>query len=401
MLTYAIGFVQNVQLVCFAVVFVCMWLQDRANRSMGWLACEYLAGAAGAALQLAAPVLPAILAAGLSQEAPVVGYACLHAGIVTFFRRGRSTLWISLALILINTPLCLAWSHPGGFSKSSILIDGVLAIQTAISTALLISTREAESSWPRRLMALFLAVYSAVEFARVAVFLVTHKLPGEISPAVETASGIVYVVSCSVLPLAFIWMMNTRLHADLTRQSHLDPLTGILNRRGLEIFVDQELARLARSRQDFAVVTLDIDHFKQVNDSLGHSAGDEVLCAVSRLFASMLRENDAVGRLGGEEFALILPMTSRRAALPFAERIRTTLAAETIRLTSTSVHVAASFGITCTAGRHGIPWTTLLDEADRALYEAKRLGRNRTVVYGEAPGDPQQPGANLLATAGR
>src|SRR6202034_1972027 len=121
------------------------------------------------------------------------------------------------------------------------------------------------------------------------------------------ASGMVYVVSCSALPLAFIWMMNSRLLLHLNRQSMIDPLTEVLNRRGLQAAAEVELARYERSRQDLAVAILDLDYFKLLNDRYGHSAGDSVLCEFSVFLRAMVRETDIVGRIGGEEFVLLLP----------------------------------------------------------------------------------------------
>lgn len=398
MLTYAIGLIQDVQLFCFAIVFVCMALQDRSNRSLRYLCFAYLAGAVGGILELGAPVLPAWIASGIAAEAAPIGYACIHASIVYFVGRGERTRWVSVALIAAGLPFYMFWRAPAVQPQSATLVDAILAVQTALSAWLLFTTPRDETRRPRMVMGGFLALYSAVETSRVIVFLVTHKLPGQVSPAIEIASGIVYIISCSVLPLAFIWMMNSRLHADLRRQSLIDPLTQVLNRRGLTAAADRELARCQRFGVDLAVVIADIDHFKRLNDAYGHARGDFVLSSVATLFQQMLRKTDSIGRLGGEEFVILLPGTGTSGALELVERLRTALESYPFMLGQKVGSVTASFGITSHAGRNTMTWDMLLPEADTAMYAAKRAGRNRSHLFSassSAPEPPPSPGRLL------
>jgi diguanylate cyclase (GGDEF)-like protein len=387
-LTYAIGFVQDVQLTCFAVILVCMALGDRANRSLRWLAFAYVAGFGGALLDLAShffgPRLSHWFSLGLVMEAPVVGYACLFAAVAAFVRRGERARWLCFGLAAATLPFFLAWSHPHTISRSATLQDGILAVDTALAVVLLFSASERETRLPRRTLAAFLAFYSVVEFARVAVFLIAHQMPARVSPALETTSAFVYVVACSVLPLGFIWMMNARLLVHLNRQSMIDPLTELLNRRGLHAAAELELARHERSGRNFAVVVLDLDHFKQLNDRFGHAGGDTILCEVSVLLLRMLRETDVIGRFGGEEFVLLLPDADARTALIAVERLRLALSEHPFRLGTRSTRITASFGVTLSAGRLNLSWERLQHEADLALYAAKRDGRNLTRLYDEA-----------------
>ncbi len=387
MLTYAVCFIQNVQLACFSIVFVMMALNNRGNRSLRWLAYAYLAGCAGGIFQLAEPVLPAWTSLTFETLAAPVGYACIHASIVFFVRRGGRTQWVSLALVLGSVVMYLWWSlpvfNPHGARIDQIvnLSDFTLAIQTAFSSWLLFSTIDKETAWPRRVMGAFLAFYSAVELARVAAFLIAGKTPDLVAPWVEAASGIVYVVSCSVLPLAFIWMMNARLYAEMGRQMTTDPLTQICNRRGLQAAGELELARYLRGGQDFAVVLVDLDHFKRLNDTFGHAAGDTVLHQAAALLRSLLRESDVLGRLGGEEFVLLLPAATAQGAMTLVERLRLSVEHFSFDLGHHETCVTASFGVTFTAKRKALTWTLLLSEADQALYAAKRAGRNRCQLH--------------------
>jgi diguanylate cyclase (GGDEF)-like protein len=191
-----------------------------------------------------------------------------------------------------------------------------------------------------------------------------------------------YVVASSLTPLAFLWMLQSRLLGDLKRQSVMDPLTGLLNRRGFEdgwMYVCESYQRTGRG---FALAVADIDHFKKINDTYGHANGDIVLCGVANVLRTMVRESDLTGRLGGEEFIFVLREVTETQAVVLVERIRKALAEYQFRLTGDLVHVSASFGVTLTDGRQSPSlMTLLLHEADSAMYQAKAAGRNQTQLY--------------------
>ena len=158
-----------------------------------------------------------------------------------------------------------------------------------------------------------------------------------------------------------------------------DPLTGIPNRRAFFESIEHERARLTRYPGEAAVLMIDIDHFKQINDTSGHAAGDAVLCHIVRQVRKLLREPDILARLGGEEFAILLPKTSREGALGLAERVRKVLEDTPLIYNDVPIHVTASVGVTIMS--HTDPNTDkTLSRADHALYEAKRNGRNRVEI---------------------
>jgi diguanylate cyclase len=219
-------------------------------------------------------------------------------------------------------------------------------------------------------MGTFLCFYSAVEFVRVGVYLSTGIMPDHAAPWVETASGIVYVVSCSLLPMNFIWMQNARLHAHMGRQMTTDPLTQLLNRRGLESAGELEVARYLRERRDFAVAMMDIDHFKRLNDTLGHLGGDRVLSETAQLIRGLVRKSDTVGRLGGEEFVILLPGTPPEGAAKLVENLRLAVSRHVFSIEGQEVSITASFGVALSGSRPDLAWEILLSEADQALYQA-------------------------------
>ncbi len=157
--------------------------------------------------------------------------------------------------------------------------------------------------------------------------------------------------------------------AELVRDSVLDPLTHVLNRRGLTDMFDRERARLRRRGGAISVMVLDIDHFKAINDKQGHAAGDLVLQSLSRQLESFLRATDGLCRLGGDEFAVLMPDTDGEAALLLARRVRALLPLP-VDLLSHVEHVRFSVGVAC--GTSDSELETLLARADAQMYEDKR-----------------------------
>lgn len=169
--------------------------------------------------------------------------------------------------------------------------------------------------------------------------------------------------------------------AELQRLAHTDPLTGLANRRLFMQRLDEEVGRVERHAGALSVVILDLDHFKTINDGHGHDAGDRVLAAVAEHILAVKRRSDVAARIGGEEFALLLPATESSGAAHLAERL-----CETIRAMDTGHMLTGAGGspLTVTASlgfatvRHGDPaLTSLLKRADEALYRAKHGGRDR------------------------
>ncbi len=174
--------------------------------------------------------------------------------------------------------------------------------------------------------------------------------------------------------------MATRIAAQkaaLTEVAISDPLTGLHNRRSFQVRLAEEVERTRRSQVPFALLLLDLDHFKQVNDRFGHQAGDQALQAVAAVLHNHLRAVDLPARIGGEEFAVLLPDTSGAGAVEAAERLRAAIAAHPIPHPHATITVSASIGVAwCPV--HADSGDGLLRVADQAMYQAKRAGRNRT-----------------------
>ncbi|MDH0099110.1 diguanylate cyclase [Pseudomonas sp. GD04158] len=171
----------------------------------------------------------------------------------------------------------------------------------------------------------------------------------------------------------------SNLHEQLREQALCDPLTGLYNRRYLDEFFSRELARAQRENLPLALALIDLDHFKRLNDECGHLVGDDVLKAVAKHLLDNLRSTDAVFRIGGEEFLLILPGLDAQAAMARLEALRTQLSqvGQPTRIGTLPVTLSAGIAIW---PAHGQGLDSLLQAADVALYRAKRDGRNRVEV---------------------
>jgi len=175
-----------------------------------------------------------------------------------------------------------------------------------------------------------------------------------------------------------------RRNSDLSEISARDSLTGLYNRWYVMEKIDSEMNRSVRHGSPVSLIMLDIDHFKEVNDSFGHSAGDHVLRLVGKVLRDSCRVYDVPGRYGGEEFCVVLPETKVGSTTVVAERIREKLAASHFDVGAESVVVTASMGIAGTDPTDvdgALSPSTLIDRADRALYSAKHHGRNRVEMW--------------------
>lgn len=167
----------------------------------------------------------------------------------------------------------------------------------------------------------------------------------------------------------------------LTHQSEHDPLTGLPNRRSFERKLEVELERVERSMGQVSLAILDIDNFKQVNDTYGHPCGDEVLVGLAQMLHHSKRAYDVAARIGGEEFALILPGASPAKAQAILERILTRFAVQTFHCDShTPFACTFSAGVSAVKGRLASSATDLVSLADKALYAAKEGGKNQVHV---------------------
>jgi diguanylate cyclase (GGDEF)-like protein len=245
-------------------------------------------------------------------------------------------------------------------------------------------------------LGVFEQLVQVVETGRPARFETTHALSGVeghfLVNAVRISNGLA-VTFADVTEIRRqaeeLLRANARMDREVKRRALLerelrqlvdhDPLTNLLNRRAFLKAVGDELARARRYGHPMAVIMIDIDHFKRINDTWGHAIGDDAIRAVGRAAMSAVRTEDRVGRLGGEEFCIMLPETSAEGARFLAERLRIAVAAIRIEARGEKIGFTASFGVAETTTATA-DVDRLIDRADQALYRAKNGGRDRVVV---------------------
>ena len=176
---------------------------------------------------------------------------------------------------------------------------------------------------------------------------------------------------------------------ELHELSITDSLTGLYNRKHLMETLDNEVVRSKRHKHDFAVLVVDIDHFKKYNDTYGHLAGDEVLSRLATVFKESVRSCDYVARYGGEEFILVLPEIGPQDGVKAAERIRKKVLKENFAADGKEIQVTVSVGV-ASYPKDGEEPQAIIRHADTALYEAKESGRNQVVLAGETPKKKKQ-----------
>lgn len=219
----------------------------------------------------------------------------------------------------------------------------------------------------------------------------------------ETCVGVLVAITCTLsfflllLLLALlpvIMLQRSMMHQQLTAAARTDPKTGLLNATAWQREADAEITRALRSDTPLALLLVDVDYFKRVNDNHGHLIGDEVLRALATELRQQVRETDVVGRFGGEEFTVLLPRTDTAGACRIAERLRRSASGLTVPAAHARIQVTISIGVAA-LGQHGHDLFELLAAADLALYRAKDAGRNQVQLY--APG--QEPAGNEAGSA--
>ena len=183
--------------------------------------------------------------------------------------------------------------------------------------------------------------------------------------------------------------LKQKRHYDRLRQNYeqnlslalVDPLTGAYNRRYMDMHLPRLFGRCKMTKRPLSIISMDLDHFKAVNDTHGHAAGDTVLKEVINRVIVSLRPSDLVVRMGGEEFSIIMPETEQKTAISVGERLREAVAVTPVTLSdlTTFLTVTASFGVASVNHENDVTPATILDRADAALYRAKETGRNKVV----------------------
>jgi len=311
--------------------------------------------------------------------AAVMGVFAYLAYLLRDAHRAASTRWA--------TWLCIA----SGMGISAVIAAVDQWVTASITPYLLACLLVAIAVYlrPTASAALFALAY-AVFFVAVGMTqsnpeqLLSNRLNGFVATAMAWALSVLLWRNFVTITLQTAQLVKAhaelqRRQRDLERLTRLDGLTGLYNRRTFEELTQLELDRAQRQGGATSVLLMDLDHFKRVNDTWGHPAGDAVLQHTATIVNRAVRSTDLVGRLGGEEFIILLPATSVASARLLAEKVRARLEASPARFEGVSIAVTASIGLAGTTAPEKRSFKMLYDEADKALYLAMQRGRNRVM----------------------
>ena len=357
------------------------WVQNSEITAVAWWGAAHLLRAGSITLFGMYGQLPDVFTIDLANAILLTSFAVTWTG-ARIFDGGRpapvgivagATFW----LFMSRMPL-----FADTMALRSLLSAGIIAAYTWLAVAEFWKGRAEQLV--SRLPTIFMM------FAHGALFLLrtplsallpwspTNQVFGSVWLTVLSSEALLFTISIAFIMLA---MAKERAEQSHKQAAMVDPLTGLVNRRGFFL----ETARVARRQADnpqlAAVILVDLDNFKSINDRFGHAVGDKVLQIFAETAVQSVRPTDFVGRLGGEEFAAVLHNVGRERALVIAERMRSTFAEATSMVDGCAVAATASFGMVF-SDHAEFDAAELLTQADKALYEAKERGRNRVEVAG-------------------
>ncbi|WP_395680130.1 GGDEF domain-containing protein [Dokdonella sp.] len=309
----------------------------------------------------------------------VLSYAVMGRAVEHFANRppSRAPLLLVALTFVILCLFTLAWPAP----RWRITFDTlpIVLLQLGVARAVMLG-RERLRPAERLTGSLFIAC-AALALLRGLTELFGPMLGlADFRPTVLT----LVLVSSSILPMlgtiGFMLMCGDRMNDDLTRLAMTDPLTGVHNRRTLARMADHEIDAALQEGRPLSLLAIDVDHFKRINDAFGHDSGDEALLGLVRLMRESLAVDAPLSRIGGEEFAVLLPGVSELEACVLAEYLRQHVASALLSSNGHPLRLTVSVGV-ASIDAETRDLRALLRNADRALYAAKHNGRNRCVAH--------------------
>ncbi len=365
-------------------VLYAVWYFNRQIPGLSLWTLSYLFGALFSVHLLLREHLPEVVSVILAQgSVSIAGYLCLLGGRAYM---GRGRLWhgygVGVIAFLVGASVYFTVVQPDvglRFLLASLGVGGFYLL-----TARTLAHGGMQAYPARYLLAIAAATHGVFVLLRPLLF----RLGGVLAPdtdLIQTLSQFVIleaVVALVLIAFCILMLANEFTTTALRRLAEMDPLTSVFNRRAFLTLLDKAISQAQRVQSGLHVLVIDLDHFKRINDTWGHKCGDDVLRHFVGLAAACLRNEDVMGRLGGEEFAIVLPGAGAEGAAAVAERLRTLVASQPVMTEHGPITLTVSVGVTqCVAGESS---GAALQRADQAMYRAKELGRNQVHLQ-EAP----------------
>ncbi|AWV91023.1 sensor domain-containing diguanylate cyclase [Bradymonas sediminis] len=366
-------------LICFfavlslqAIVLFVAHRNRQARDGTGWMALAFGALGLASGLFMLRDILPDFLTIIVSNTLFASGLALMHRGVSEFVGLGRRHLVMHL-FVLSGVLAGVTYFTYGDYDTPMRIVTVSLAyfVEAGLSALLLVRSTSVTRDEERFLGAMF-GVLAIANALRAGLTLRYGSSPDFMqSGLIQSLSFLVFIVTCTAIGFFFVWMSVARRHVMLHRQATRDPLTGLLNRRG---FLSLAPARMRAAQQEGREVLLlfaDIDGLKQVNDTFGHGAGDNIICEAADVLREVLRASDSVARLGGDEFCALMPVRAIEDGPLILRRIEDQVALQNASAGREYI-LSISAATAAVSPLETRPLEDLLGEADRKMYATKR-----------------------------
>lgn len=365
-------------LVLMGALCILLWARDRTSSALLWWGVPFILGGAALVFYMRPGWDTDFVSIAFGNAARMCALGCLWQGIRVFQNRPPALLTLA-TICAIWLALCFYPDFVSNMAARIAVVSLLNSLLCALAALELFRDRgeKLNSRWPSIVV---FGSFSLLMFVRACLVGVAPFPVGAL-PLDPLWLGIFmwlvfgHATFGAVLFIGMIWERREAAQRSYAMQ---DPLTGLLNRRAFADFADRMSRRRAGLRNAMAILVLDLDHFKSINDRFGHEAGDRMLKAFGDMAEQSIRTSDQMFRMGGEEFCVLLPDTSVAEAVVIAERIRQGFEAVVIETSAGPAHTTVSIGVAAT--QYAVEIDVLLAAADAAVYEAKARGRNRVVV---------------------
>jgi diguanylate cyclase (GGDEF)-like protein len=371
--------------LCATMIFV--WRVQRTYPGFGLWTLANLVAAIGFFFLILHGILPDFMTMILGNYLAVAtNLLCLEGN--RKFLGLSSNRWFDAGVIALYAPLMAYFTFFDNNVASRIVVSSLcLAVISASSWYIFNRAVQKDINFTYKFARITYFAFAVMMLLRAILTLTYSQITDFYAPdTIQSVVYLMFIVFAVLWRFQYLILNNERLQqelqsaqVELENLAKIDFLTGVNNKRNFFEIGNNEIQRAERFPYALTVLMFDIDHFKQVNDTHGHAAGDLVLTEIAEICKRNLRAVDVLGRLGGEEFAIILPDTNASSAEIVAEHLRSLIEESEIEFLTEKIKVTASFGIAAFNGADE-QIEIILERADAALYEAKRAGRNRVVI---------------------
>lgn len=374
-------FTNTVTVTVFTVCVGMLALYDRRIRGMSWLAGGMVVGLVKLILQGLEGKVPAVFSCMTANELYLVSFMMQLVGLRWFVeRKPMRSRWPWLAIGVVLAAYTIMFFAKVPYSGNVVNIPFVVVC--GASAWILLKHGKEPFAEVSLVAAAILCGTMFVSGYRAVLTNQHYMRPWETVRAQTDPRWLYSLAAGAFLAIGMVmcdlWFLVTEMSRELAEQARTDPLTGAMNRRAMEEVALRETSRSIRHKYPLCTILIDIDHFKHLNDTRGHAAGDCALKAFVRKVKTMLRHQDLLARTGGDEFTILLPDASTAAGIAAAERIRKAIEKLEVPFETGSIRFTISAGVAQLDPAQG--WEGMVRCADAAMYEAKERGRNSARV---------------------